>query len=75
MLSIQGGVCAICKKPERHRSNGPKVKRLAVDHDHTTGEVRGLLCNNCNRALGLFGDDVTALQAAIDYLSRVGELT
>lgn len=42
--------------------------KLAVDHCHTTGEVRGLLCHNCNRALGLFQDSVSNLKRAIDYL-------
>lgn len=43
-LQEQGGVCAVCDQP-------PKKYRLSVDHDHVTGKVRGLLCNNCNRAL------------------------
>lgn len=42
--------------------------KLAVDHDHITGEIRGLLCHNCNRALGLMQDDVAALRKAADYL-------
>lgn len=57
----QNGACAICKKVSD--------KRLVVDHDHVTLEIRGLLCGNCNTALGLLGDDIEALQAAIDYLS------
>lgn len=44
MLERQGGHCAICP-------NEPKTRRLHVDHDHRTGEVRGLLCYRCNRAL------------------------
>jgi hypothetical protein len=46
------------------------VCRLAVDHDHETGEVRGLLCNNCNRGLGRFKDSIENLEAAIRYLKR-----
>jgi hypothetical protein len=44
MLRAQGGGCAICGNP-------PKTRRLDVDHDHKTGQVRGLLCHRCNRAL------------------------
>lgn len=46
LLSAQGGRCAMCKRP--HRGRG----RLAVDHDHATGRVRGLLCFHCNTMLG-----------------------
>jgi hypothetical protein len=52
MLKAQGGVCAICKKSERTKTNKGEVRALAVDHDHETGHVRGLLCGRCNRALG-----------------------
>ena len=61
MLTDQGGVCAVCQCK-------PDGKDLAVDHCHTTGKVRGLLCSNCNTALGLFGDDVARMMAARDYL-------
>ncbi len=44
LLAAQGGHCALCP-------TGPKTRRLAVDHDHATGRVRGLLCHRCNRAL------------------------
>lgn len=50
LLMMQNNVCFICRKLE-------KDKRLAVDHDHTTLEVRNLLCENCNRALGLIKED------------------
>ncbi len=63
MLEAQGGVCAICKQK-------PKASPLAVDHIHGTDEVRGLLCNLCNPALGLFKDDPERLEAAIKYLKR-----
>lgn len=70
MLVEQAGVCAICRKPERapDKASG-KTKDLAVDHDHATGAVRGLLCSNCNTALGLFNDDPQLLDAAKDYLA------
>ncbi len=52
-LAEQGGVCAICGRPERqiHPRSGV-VQSLSVDHDHKTGEVRGLLCSRCNRLVG-----------------------
>ena len=61
MLGHQGGVCALCGRP-------PGKKPLAVDHDHETGKVRGLLCQNCNVGLGCFGDSVPILEGAIKYL-------
>ena len=70
MYESQNGVCAICLKPEttkdRWRRGG--IKRLAVDHDHETGAVRGLLCDRCNKALGCFRDDPELVRAALDYL-------
>lgn len=63
LLTQQEHSCAICKT---HQS---KLKRvLNVDHDHVTGEVRGLLCDACNRALGYFKDSVQILKTAQDYL-------
>ena len=61
--------CRICGKPEVARNRiGTGIKSLAVDHDHETGQVRGLLCTNCNTALGLFKDDVNSLKKAVAYL-------
>lgn len=54
--------CAICGQVEDNR-------RLVVDHDHATGKVRGLLCNKCNTALGLFKDDPELLSRAIEYIN------
>jgi hypothetical protein len=64
MLAAQGGVCAICGTPPTDR------RRLAVDHNHETGAVRGLLCVPCNQALGRFKDSPDVLAAAAMYLLR-----
>lgn len=69
MFVEQGGVCAICHRPET-ATRGGQVKWLAVDHDHETGEVRGLLCQAHNVALGAFQDDIATLSSAISYLGR-----
>lgn len=65
LLSKQNFQCAICqtKKP------GGK-KRFHVDHCHETQKIRGLLCNNCNRGLGYFKDDIIRLKQAIIYLKK-----
>lgn len=69
MMKLQNGCCAICQEPERSiNSNNGKLKELAVDHDHDTGEVRGLLCTACNRTLGYAQEDETILDRAISYL-------
>jgi hypothetical protein len=55
LLESQGNVCAICKRPEvRKASNSEATCRLAVDHDHVSGKLRGLLCMKCNTALAQF---------------------
>jgi hypothetical protein len=62
MLEAQGGCCAICGcRPEREAS-------LHVDHDHATGQIRGIVCLNCNQGLGKFGDDPAVLERAAAYL-------
>jgi hypothetical protein len=72
-LAEQGGVCAVCGKPEWVVGQAERVKRLAVDHDHKTGKIRGLLCNNCNRALGMLYDDVSLVLNMAAYLRRYGK--
>jgi len=59
--------CRICGSEGFVISRNGKAK-LAVDHNHLTGEVRGLLCHNCNRALGLFGDNPDIIRKAVEYL-------
>lgn len=69
MLDLQGGVCAACGRPERVTANG-KIRRLTVDHDHATGEVRALLCDRCNRTLGHAGEEQHTLISVLGYLMR-----
>lgn len=69
MLAAQNYVCAICKRPERHVVRGA-TKRLAVDHCHTTGKVRGLLCAHCNQAIGRLDDDPELIRKAADYVEE-----
>ena len=71
MFESQRGVCVICRKPETKRSNkGIGLRMLAVDHNHKTGQVRGLLCDKCNLMLGLANDNVTILLNAANYLEE-----
>ncbi len=69
MLENQNNVCAICEKPETALKNG-KVKSFAIDHDHLTGKIRGLLCSKCNRGIGYFKDSKILLSNAIEYLEK-----
>jgi len=69
MLSAQDGCCAVCERPERVM-RGDKVKRLAVDHDHTTGKIRGLLCSHCNQAIGKFEDNPVFMNRASNYVIK-----
>jgi hypothetical protein len=64
-MQVQGGRCYICR-----RATGAR-KRLAVDHDHTTGEVRGLLCSTCNfKVIGHLREEVAAFERCIEYLTN-----
>jgi len=69
LLDLQKGVCAICGEGETVRNRGGDIRPLSIDHDHVTGKIRGLLCANCNVALGLLGDSITRLSKALAYLS------
>ena len=69
MLDAQGGVCLICGGTEGRKYRGVPT-RLAVDHDHKTGKVRGLLCYRCNSVLAFVNDDVDLLQTHINYINK-----
>ena len=60
----QGNVCAICGRAFT------KADYPVLDHDHDTGEVRGLLCHRCNAVLGLATDNIEIFRTAIEYLDR-----
>ena len=64
--------CAICKTP---LSSESKVKRERghIDHNHTTGKARGVLCDLCNKGLGQFKDNITVLQSAVEYLRKYND--
>jgi hypothetical protein len=69
----QGERCAICLQAKIHRwARGGKVGTytFAVDHDHKTGVIRGLICRGCNSLLGTAGDDPALLRRAAEYLER-----
>lgn len=66
LLKKQKYKCAICKI---HRK---KIdKRFSLDHNHKNNKIRGLLCNNCNRGIGLLGDSIKILKSAIQYLGDI----
>lgn len=69
----QAGRCFICRchmrRPEKKQ--GQDLDVVAVDHDHVTGKVRGLLCNKCNKGLGFFNDDPELMKKALAYLEGV----
>lgn len=61
MVKNQNGCCLLCNI---------KPKKIVVDHCHKTGKVRGLLCNECNRAIGLLKENILTLKNAINYLEK-----
>jgi hypothetical protein len=71
MLTEQHGKCAICLAPLGEFSHSENL--MHIDHDHASGKVRGLLCGRCNRGIGAFRDDASALQRAAAYLTRQRE--
>ncbi len=65
MIEEQNDRCPICEK-----TLPTETKHIHIDHDHKTGNIRGILCASCNTTLGRFNDDVVILQNAIDYLEE-----
>ncbi len=75
ILASQNGVCAICRKGQEDegcRWNG-KREHFSVDHCHTTGKVRGILCARCNLGIGMFMEDAEAMKKAVGYLEDFNE--
>ena len=70
MLADQDGTCAICNKKNKMKKSKKDAYQLSVDHNHDTGEIRGLLCMNCNFGIGNFKDSIEILKEAIKYLER-----
>jgi hypothetical protein len=64
-----GGLCELCGRPQTRLFKG-KLVRLAVDHDHATGKVRGFICSSCNVVLGQANEDPVLLRKMADYLER-----
>ena len=70
----QNNTCAICNKPESQKTKKTKkINRLAIDHNHETGQVRDLLCRRCNIVLGLVKEDVELLFLIRQYLEKWNE--
>jgi hypothetical protein len=67
-LQKQAGVCAICGCMETEKHQNGTVKKLNVDHNHETGQVRGLLCSRCNRVIGYTKENKELLKSIVDYL-------
>lgn len=70
LVKSQQGRCAICGKYEHRKLPTGDVKPLSVDHCHTTGKVRELLCNDCNALIGFANEDIKVLTNAIKYLQK-----
>jgi len=64
MMTAQDNKCAICFKSFMNRG------KACIDHEHKTGKIRQLLCHKCNTAIGMFYEDVSILQSAIEYLKK-----
>jgi hypothetical protein len=69
LLEQQEGLCAICRKANHSFLREGRKIRLSVDHNHETGEIRGLLCARCNTAVGVFDGDIEMIERLAAYLS------
>jgi len=69
MHDVQGGLCAICRKPEMATYKG-EPRLLCVDHDHETKKVRAFLCSACNFAIGGLKENIELFERAIEYLRK-----
>jgi hypothetical protein len=73
ILTAQNSVCACCGQNEISFHQSGVRRRLAVDHDHVTGTVRGLLCSLCNRALGMLREDPRLIESLLKYVIKFKE--
>jgi hypothetical protein len=69
-LAEQQGVCAVCGKAEGVFGRHGEIKKLAVDHNHITGEVRDLLCDVCNRTIGMLETGRASMAQLGEYIAR-----
>ncbi len=69
LKNLQDNKCAVCNKEETHKKYG-QICELSVDHDHKTGKIRGLLCNNCNRGAGFLKDSPEVAIKLAEYLTK-----
>lgn len=70
MYDKQGGLCAGCGKKPKAGGKSNANRKLFIDHNHTTNDIRGLLCQGCNASIGLAGDNPTTLRQLADYLEK-----
>lgn len=70
LLDKQNGRCAVCGDTETRLGNGGSVRRLSIDHCHSTGKIRGLLCYRCNSVLGYCKDNSTLLRDLAGYVDH-----
>jgi hypothetical protein len=74
--ACNNGLCHICNKAEiAFDKKANRLRMLAVDHDETTGLVRGLLCSVCNRGIGMLRHNINVLKEAVDYINYFNNVT